>query len=91
MTESEEANINQKSIRIVTWNCRQGSSVFFNKLKKIMNWKRSPKIDVYIIQECPKLDNEILNKFDLQCAGWAGRLDNEAGVGIFVRKGLAFQ
>ena len=88
MTESKEANINQKSIRIVTWNCHQGSTVFLNKLKKIVNWDTSKNADIYVIQECPKPNTkkilELLKNLDLKCVGWAGHNNEKAGVGIFI-------
>jgi len=80
----------EESLKIVSWNCCQGSNVFLEKLKRIVNLKA----DVYIISECPdpkiKGIPELLATLGLQKADWQGR-DDEAGIGIFVRKGITFQ
>ena len=80
-----ETEIDRKNIfRIATWNCLQGKDKFPEKLKKIVEWAEA---DIYVISECPKLDDDsdLLKNLNLQYAGWDGKEKGTAGVGIFIK------
>jgi exonuclease III len=74
-------------IKIVTWNCDMKKGKFSDKLKEVVqNNTETKNADVYIIQECPKPDMQLLESLGLKKEEfWDGVKGTKRGVGIFIQ------